>query len=101
MRQPNEIKRLQGCINDQIRILALPALRTGQESEQIVGTVLDVLIGMLRLDFAYARLNQPGASVSLSSSASLNLEMHRSSPKSSATCLHHILQEVRKNGLCG
>ena len=29
---------------------------SGQESAQIVSTLLDVLVGMLRLDFAYARL---------------------------------------------
>src|SRR5215831_2883873 len=55
----NEIKRLQGCINDLISVLALPAMWTGQDPEQIVNTLLDVLVGMLRLDFAYVRLNHP------------------------------------------
>src|SRR5215469_7584997 len=55
----NEIKRLQGCINDLISVLALPAMWIGQDPEQIVGSLLDVLVGMLRLDFAYVRLNQP------------------------------------------
>jgi len=55
----NEIKRLQGCINDLISVLALPAMWIGQDPEQIVSTLLDVLVGMLRLDFAYVRLNQP------------------------------------------
>src|SRR5579859_6399677 len=54
-----EIRRLQGCINDLISVLALPAMWGGQEAEQIVGTLLDVLIGMLRLDFAYVRLKDP------------------------------------------
>src|SRR3989441_3842863 len=54
-----EIRRLQGCINDLISLLALPALWRGQESVQIVSTLLDVLVGMLRLDFAYARLKGP------------------------------------------
>src|SRR5712692_6089741 len=54
-----EIRRLQGCINDLISLLALPALWRGQESAQIVSTLLDVLVGMLRLDFAYARLKGP------------------------------------------
>src|SRR2546427_6345687 len=52
-----EIKRLQGCINDLISDLALPALWSGYETSQIVSTLLDVLLGMLRLDFAYARLS--------------------------------------------
>ena len=55
----NEIKRLQGCINDLISVLALPAMWIGQDPEQIVSTLLDVLVGILRLDFAYVRLNQP------------------------------------------
>jgi len=52
-----DIKRLQGCINDLISVLALPAIWSGGESSQILGTLLDVLLTMLRLDFAYARLS--------------------------------------------
>src|SRR2546425_846324 len=55
----DEVRRLQGCINDLISVLALPAMWSGQEAAQIVSTLLDVLVGMLRLDFAYARLNDP------------------------------------------
>ena len=55
----DEIGRLQGCINDLISVLAIPAMWRGQESAQIVSTLLDVLVGMLRLDFAYARLKDP------------------------------------------
>jgi PAS domain S-box-containing protein len=49
----DEIKRLQGCINDLISVLALPAIWSGHEPSQIVSTLLDVLLRMLRLDFAY------------------------------------------------
>ena len=52
-----EIKRLKACINDLISVLALPAIWSGQEPSQIVKTLLDVLLGMLRLNFAYARLS--------------------------------------------
>jgi len=55
----NEIKRLQGCINDLIGVLALPALWKGQDAKQIVKTLLDVLVATLRLDFAYVLLNDP------------------------------------------
>ena len=54
----DEIKRLQGCLNDLISVLALPALWGDHEPSQIVSTLLDVLLGMLRLDFAYARLSE-------------------------------------------
>jgi two-component system, LuxR family, sensor kinase FixL len=53
----DEIKRLQTCINNLISVLALPAIWGGREPSQIVSTLLDVLLGMLRLDFAYARLS--------------------------------------------
>src|SRR6266850_7199136 len=52
-----EIKRLKACINDLISVLALPAIWSGHEPSQIVGTLLEVLLGMLRLDFVYARLS--------------------------------------------
>jgi hypothetical protein len=51
-----EIKRLQGCINDPISALALPVMWNGHEPSEIVRTLLDALLGMLRLDFVYARL---------------------------------------------
>jgi PAS domain S-box-containing protein len=52
-----EIKRLQRCINDLVSVVALPAVWTGAEPTQIVRTLLDVLLRMLDLDFAYVRLN--------------------------------------------
>jgi thioredoxin reductase (NADPH) len=52
-----EIKRLQRCINDLTSLLALPAIWRGTEPSQIVQTLLDVLLRMLNLDFAYARLS--------------------------------------------
>ena len=52
-----EIQRLQGCMNNLISVLALPVLWGGQEPSQVARTLLDGLVGMLRLDFAYARLS--------------------------------------------
>jgi PAS domain S-box-containing protein len=52
-----EIKGLQRCINDLISLFALPAVWSGSEPSQIVQTLLDVLLRMLNLEFAYARLN--------------------------------------------
>ena len=53
----DQISRLQRCVNDLISVLALPAIWSGRGSSQIVETLLDVLLAMLRLDFAYARLS--------------------------------------------
>lgn len=46
-------------INDLHCIVALPAAWSGGTPSQIVGTSLDVLRDMLRLDFIYARLKDP------------------------------------------
>jgi PAS domain S-box-containing protein len=54
-----EIKRLQRCISDLVSVLALPAMWTGAEPTQIVSTLLDTLLGMLRLDLVYVRLKDP------------------------------------------
>ena len=51
-----EIKRLQRCINDLASVFALPAMWTGGDSRQVGRTLLDVLLGMLRLDFVYMRI---------------------------------------------
>src|SRR5438132_6292843 len=53
---PREITRLKACINDLISVLALPAIWSGHEASLIASTLLDTLLGMLRLDFAYLRL---------------------------------------------
>jgi DNA-binding NarL/FixJ family response regulator len=55
--QADDIKRLQGCITDLLSVLALPALWSGHESSQMADTLLDVLLRLLRLDFAYVRLS--------------------------------------------
>jgi C4-dicarboxylate-specific signal transduction histidine kinase len=55
-----EIKRLQHCLNDLVSVLALPAMWSGNEPSQVVDTLLDVLLGMLQLDFVYVQLNVPG-----------------------------------------
>ena len=52
----DEIKRLQRCINDLVGILTLPAMWTGHEASRVATTLLDVLVEMLRLDFAYVRV---------------------------------------------
>src|SRR5712671_3697714 len=53
----DEVKRLQSCINDLISVLALAAIWSGSESRQMVGTLIEALLAILRLDFACARLN--------------------------------------------
>ncbi len=58
-----ETKLLHRCMNDLVSLLALPAIWRGSAPSQIVQTLLDVLVGMLSLDFAYARLNDAFAEI--------------------------------------
>jgi PAS domain S-box-containing protein len=56
-----EIRLLRRCINDLVSVLTLPAIWRGGDPAQIVRTLLDVLLGMLRLDLVYARLLDQGS----------------------------------------
>jgi hypothetical protein len=55
-----EISRLRRCINDLASLLGLPAMWTGQDCSRVISTLFAVLIRMLDLDFAYARMSEPG-----------------------------------------
>ncbi|MGR9106867.1 MAG: sigma 54-interacting transcriptional regulator [Gammaproteobacteria bacterium] len=57
--ESREIHRLERCINDLISLLALPALWTGSDASRVLGILLDVLVRILSLDFAYARSSGP------------------------------------------
>lgn len=56
-RAAGETETLRRTINDLASTLVLPAPSSGGEPAQIVDTLLDSLIGMLRLDFVYVRLS--------------------------------------------
>jgi PAS domain S-box-containing protein len=51
-----ENKRLQRCISDLVSIMALPAMWVGRDPSQIAASLLDSVLGMLDLDFAYVHL---------------------------------------------
>jgi PAS domain S-box-containing protein len=51
-----EVKRLQRCTNDLVSVLALPAVWSVSEPSRILETLLDALMGILDLDFLYARV---------------------------------------------
>jgi PAS domain S-box-containing protein len=53
---PDELRRLQACLNDLIGVMALPALWSDRGSSQVIAALLEALVRMLRLEFAYARL---------------------------------------------
>ncbi len=51
-----EIRQLRRCMNDLVSVLALPAAWRGREPAGIIATFVDSLMGMLTLDFFYARV---------------------------------------------
>src|SRR6266478_1647015 len=53
-----EGNRLEGCLNDLTRVLALPAAWVGRDASRVVTVLLDTLFSMLRLEFAYARVGE-------------------------------------------
>ena len=54
-----EITHLKRRLNDLVSVLALPAMWSGSSPFRIVQTLLDALLDMLRLDFVYARVQDP------------------------------------------
>ncbi|MDB6083178.1 MAG: sensor signal transduction histidine kinase, partial [Gammaproteobacteria bacterium] len=67
-----EVKRLQGCINDLIGVVALSAVWASRDPEHIVDTLLRVLMQRLTLEFAAARVsgNSPSSSTEMLRAAS-------------------------------
>ena len=60
----DDVTQLGDCLNDLGSIIALPAVWTGAEPSQIVSTLVDALIGMLRLSFVFVRLSDPAGRLS-------------------------------------
>jgi PAS domain S-box-containing protein len=54
-----EVVHLQRCINDLVSLLALPSIWSGGNPSQILHTLLDALLRMLRLDLVCVRLTSP------------------------------------------
>jgi AraC-like DNA-binding protein len=51
---PTEIRRLKDCISDLLSVSAIQAISRGSEPCHIIGALLEVLMGTLRLHLAYA-----------------------------------------------
>jgi formate hydrogenlyase transcriptional activator len=52
-----ETRPLQDCLNGLLSLIAAPALWSGKGPDVVVDTVLDMLVRLLDLDLAYARLD--------------------------------------------
>jgi transcriptional regulator with GAF, ATPase, and Fis domain len=53
------ILRLERGLNDLASILSLPAMWAGRDSSEVARTLLEALVRLLQLDFAYMRLEEP------------------------------------------
>lgn len=92
-----EIKRLRRCVNDLVSVLALPAIWTGGGQSEVVSTLLDALLGMLRLDLIYVRLKSTVGEIPFEmvrSAQSLNLTAR---PNQIGELLNHLLGFDSKN----
>lgn len=56
-----EIRRLKDCIGDLLSVSAIQSIARGDEPGHIVGALLEVLVGTLRLHLAYAEFKVNGA----------------------------------------
>jgi PAS domain S-box-containing protein len=55
----DEVRRLQGRLDDLVSLMALPAVWAGREPRYILEALVDGLAGLLQLDVAHARLCDP------------------------------------------
>ena len=58
-------QHLRGCLDDLVRLMALPELWASGGPPDIVGALLDALLEMLRLEFVFVRLNDPNGGPSI------------------------------------
>src|SRR4051794_5395315 len=55
-----EIARLRAVLRDLVALTTMPATWIGREPAAVAAGLADELIGLLRLDFAFVRLSDPG-----------------------------------------
>ena len=55
---PGEVEQLQRSMNDLTSLMALPAMWAGGDRSYVMDTLLDVLLDILHLDFAYVLLHE-------------------------------------------
>ena len=58
-----EIRRLKDCIGDLLSVSAIRAISRGDEPGHIIGALLEVLVGTLRLHLAYAEFKGTGTGI--------------------------------------
>lgn len=82
----SEVGDLRACVNNLISLLTLPAVWSGRTRSHIINTLLDALLGMLRLDFVYAHLT--------ASAGGVPIEVFRSSQSDRPDAQRKIIAEL-------
>ena len=90
-----EVKHLQRCINDLISLLALPAIWSGGDPSQVLHTLLDALMRMLRLDLVSVRLTDPVGEAPVEIVRLAELQRQRPMPSAHEIC--EALSQCFKN----
>jgi PAS domain S-box-containing protein len=94
-----EIKRLKACINDLLSVLTLPAIWSGHEPSRIASTLLDALLGILRLDFAYFRLSDSNGGTPIEMVRVAGRRNPAVQPQEVGRALNPLLAETRPSPL--
>ena len=89
-----EAKQLRTCINNLTGIVALPAVWSGSAPGEMVRTLLDMLVGMLHLDFVYMRLNKSDGEFPLEVCRYSNTHSETGLPEKVAELLRNWSQEI-------
>ncbi len=90
-----EVKHLQRCINDLVSLLALPAIWSGSDPSQVLHTLLDALMRMLRLDLVSVRLTDPVGEAPVEIVRLAKLQRQRPMPSAHEIC--EALSQCSKN----
>jgi PAS domain S-box-containing protein len=90
-----EVKHLQRCINDLISLLALPGIWSGGDPSQVLHTLLDALMRMLRLDLISVRLTDPAGEAPIEIVRLAELQRQRPMPSAHEIC--EALSQCLKN----
>jgi PAS domain S-box-containing protein len=88
-----EVKLLQRCMNDLVSVLALPAVWSVSEPSRILETLLDALMGILDLDFLYARVRLDSRSAPIDALKTSQLPATSYSPEEIRQALNHRFGE--------
>jgi signal transduction histidine kinase len=86
-----EIKRLQGCINDLIAIVALPAMWSSHEPSEILGALVGALVRTLHLDLVYTRAGDAGGGPPVEAVRLASSQPHDAGPLEIGRALERLL----------